>query len=251
MGWESAPQSCASEGEGARLSPDPVPTPGARGPVQGFERKAERPARRRGSRNRADLHPGAELATTILETRPSTQGDAERARAGDHAAYERLYREHVAHVHALARRMAGDDMADDLTQEVFIRAWEKLATFRGEAAFRTWLHRLAVNWILSRRATRRRREARRAGDDAVLDDLEGRRARPGLEVDLERAMARLPDGARRVFVLYDVEGYAHDEIADLLGISVGTSKSQLHRARMLLRRRLDADGVDENPTGRP
>jgi len=162
--------------------------------------------------------------------------DARLAAAGDHGAFERLYRAHVGRIHALARRMVGDDVAEDLTQEVFIRAWEKLGTFRGDARFGTWLHRLAVNHLLSRRETVRRQEARTASGDGLLDRVMApRRRSSGAALDLEEAMKRLPSGAREVFVLYDVEGYAHDEIAGLMGITVGTSKSQLHRARMLLR----------------
>lgn len=175
----------------------------------------------------------------------SADGDATLAAAGDPVAFERLYREHVARIHSLARRMAGEDTADDLTQEVFIRAWEKLPSFRGDAAFGTWLHRLAVNWILSRRETARRREAKRVGAEGVLDRVQARHAPPGLEMDLERAMAGLPERARRVFVLYDVEGYPHEDIAGFMGISVGTSKSQLHRARMLLRERLGPGGAKD------
>ena len=160
------------------------------------------------------------------------------AAAGDHAAFERLYRAHVARVHTLARRMAGDEAADDLTQEVFVRTWEKLRTFRGDASFSTWLHRLAVNHILSRRAAQRRREERQVEGDGILARLPARVERPGLALDFEGAMAILPEGARQVFVLYDVEGHSHGEVASLMGISVGTSKSQLHRARMLLREHL-------------
>ena len=160
---------------------------------------------------------------------------------GDHAAFERLYRGHVGRIHALARRMVGDDVAEDLTQEVFIRAWSKLGSFRGDARFATWLHRLAVNLLLTRRETLRKREAKAVTADGVLDRLVAPRQRsPGAAVDLEAALARLPDGARQIFVLYDVEGYGHEEIAELVGISVGTSKSQLHRARMLLRGHLNA-----------
>ena len=166
--------------------------------------------------------------------------DVERAAGGDHDAFERLYREHVGRVHALALRMAGLDVAEDLTQEVFIRAWEKLGTFRGESRFGTWLHRLAVNHILSRRETLRKREARRVTAEGILDRAVAPKVRsPGLALDVEVAMGRLPDGARQVFVLYDVEGYGHEEIAEAMGISVGTSKSQLHRARMLLRGHLN------------
>lgn len=165
--------------------------------------------------------------------------DVNLAAQGDTGAFERLYRASVARIHSLARRMAGDELADDLTQEVFIRAWEKLGTFRGEASFNTWLHRLAVNLILSRRETIRRRQSRQAPTDAVLETVAARRQSPGLGVDLEAALEYLPDGAKQVFVLYDVEGYTHEEIASLMGITAGTSKSQLHRARMILRDHLN------------
>jgi len=162
--------------------------------------------------------------------------DAQRAAAGDHDAFERLYRGHVGRVHALARRMVGEDVAEDLTQEVFIRAWRKLGTFRGDAQFGTWLHRLAVNHLLSRRAATRKEEARTLDGEGILERIVAPRRRgSAAALDLEGALRRLPAGAREVFVLYDVEGYAHEEIAELAGISVGTSKSQLHRARMLLR----------------
>lgn len=165
--------------------------------------------------------------------------DVSLAVQGDDDAFERLYRASVSRVHSLARRMAGEDLADDLTQEVFIRAWEKLSTFRGDSSFNTWLHRLAVNLILSRRETIRRRQGRQLPSDGVLETMPARRQSPGLGIDLESALNNLPDGARQVFVLYDVEGYSHEEIAGIMGITTGTSKSQLHRARMILRSHLN------------
>lgn len=165
--------------------------------------------------------------------------DVQRAASGDHDAFERLYRGHVGRVYALAVRMTGAEQAEDLTQEIFIRAWSKLDTFKGQAQFGTWLHRLAVNHILSRRATARKREARHAGGEGILSRLAApRRRASGAALDIETALRRLPARAREVFVLYDVEGYSHDEIAETLGVSVGTSKSQLHRARMLMREQL-------------
>ena len=164
-------------------------------------------------------------------------GDAVAAAAGDAHAFARLYREHAGRIHSLARRMAGDHEADELTQDVFVRAWEKLRTFRGESAFGTWLHRLAVNLILAKRAGWARLRSREAGDDA-LEWTPARQAQPELAMDFETALQRLPAGAREVFVLFDVEGYRHEEIAEMLGVSVGTSKSQLHRARMILREHL-------------
>lgn len=157
------------------------------------------------------------------------------AQNGDAVAFERLYRTHVPRIHSLARRMAGDQAAEDLTQEVFIRAWQKLPTFRRESAFGTWLHRLAVNLILTRRESLRRKASRETGGEDLFAALSGRRSVPGLRLDLDKAIGELPDGAREVFVLYDVEGFTHKEIATRLGISTGTSKSQLHRARMMLR----------------
>lgn len=166
--------------------------------------------------------------------------DVQRAARGDHAAFERLYRDHVGRVYALCVRMVDDQAADDLTQEIFIRAWRKLGTFKGQSQFGTWLHRLAVNHLLSRRQALRKLEARNSGGDGLLSRVTSpKRRSSGHALDLERAIGRLPERAREVFVLYDVEGYSHDEIADTLGVSVGTSKSQLHRARMLMRQHLD------------
>jgi len=165
--------------------------------------------------------------------------DVARAADGDHDAFERLYRDHVGRVYSLAYRMVGEEQAEDLTQEIFIRAWNKLGTFKGQSQFGTWLHRLAVNHILSRRATIRKREARNVSGEGILGRVVApRRKTPGLALDLNAALRALPTRARQVFVLYDVEGYSHDEIAEELGVSVGTSKSQLHRARMLMREQL-------------
>ena len=136
--------------------------------------------------------------------------------------------------------MAGPQWAEDLTQEVFIRAWKKLGTFRQEASFGTWLHRLAVNLILSRRETLKKREQRQLpAGEVVLDRTASRRESPGLAMDIEGAIQQLPDGAKEVFVLYEVQGYPHAEIGEMMGISTGTSKSQLHRARMILREHLN------------
>jgi len=165
--------------------------------------------------------------------------DVRYAADGDHGAFERLYRRHVERVYALAMRMTGEDLAEDLTQEVFIRAWKKLGSFRGDAQFGTWLHRLAVNHILSRRATIRKREARQVTGAGIMERVMAPKRRASAEaLDLDTAMAALPPKAKEVFVLYDVEGFTHDEIAEMTGITSGTSKSQLHRARMLLRERL-------------
>ena len=165
--------------------------------------------------------------------------DATLAASGDASAFERLYRSHVTRVYGLVRRMLSDDDADEVAQDIFVRAWQKLGTFRGEAAFGTWLHRLAVNVILARRETLGTRRKRYLEGDAALEMIPTRRHGPELAMDFESAMERLPDGAREVFVLHDVEGYRHEEIAEMLGLATGTSKSQLHRARMALRRHLE------------
>ena len=172
-------------------------------------------------------------------TADSIAADAALAGSGDPSAFERLYRTHVARVHTLVRRMLDADEADDVTQDVFIRAWQKLSTFRGESAFGTWLHRLAVNVVLARRKGVGIERGRFFADDKPLETVSGRPHTPELSMDFEEALASLPEGARQVFVLHDVEGYRHDEIARMLGVVPGTSKSQLHHARMALRRHLE------------
>lgn len=169
------------------------------------------------------------------DVQPGGGDDVALAAAGDTRAFERLYRQHVARVHSLARRMIGLELADEVTQDVFVRVWEKLGTFRGEAAFSTWLHRVAINVILGRRKKLGKRRERFVDGEKVLWRLETRPKVREAAIDLEGALQKLPDGAQQIFLLHDVEGYKHDEIADMLGITSGTSKSQLHRARMLLR----------------
>jgi RNA polymerase sigma-70 factor, ECF subfamily len=185
-------------------------------------------------------HPRLSSAGGASEPAPQADDlrDAALAAAGDTRAFERLYRTHVGRIHALVRRMLGADEATEVTQDVFVRAWQKLGTFRGEAAFGTWLHRVAVNVVLSRRAELGTRRERFIQDDAVLATLPARPGGRDLGLDFEAAIGRLPEGARAIFVLHDVEGYRHVEIAGLMAISPGTSKAQLHRARMLLRRHL-------------
>jgi RNA polymerase sigma-70 factor (ECF subfamily) len=163
-----------------------------------------------------------------------------RAQQGDQAAFRELYEANVGRIHAVCLRLAGDQReAEEHTQDVFVRAWQRLATFRGESAFSTWLHRLAVNEVLQARRSAARRSARiTLGDDAESVDAVSARGDPP-SPDLEQAIARLPEGARTVFVLHDIEGYQHEEIARMSGIAEGTSKAQLHRARRLLREALE------------
>ncbi|MFN2315872.1 MAG: RNA polymerase sigma factor [Gemmatimonadales bacterium] len=162
------------------------------------------------------------------------------AARGDSEAFERLYRRHVARVNALARWLLGDDEVDDAVQEVFIRVWQKLDTFAGNSAFGTWLHRVAVNLILRRRQNRGTRRQRFAEDEEGMLRAASPPSTPDLRVAIERAVDLLPAGAREVFVLHDMEGYKHEEISGMLGVDPGTSRSQLHRARMLLRKHLAA-----------
>ena len=164
------------------------------------------------------------------------------AAAGDVAAFEALYRLHLRRVYAVVWRLVGgvDARAEELTQETFVRAWQSLPNFRFESTFVTWLHRLAVNTGLMELRARRAGEDRETDDSALADigigDSAGQRT--ALRIDLERALGTLPPRARAVLILYDIEGWKHDEIAAELGMAIGSSKAQLHRARALLRERL-------------
>jgi len=186
---------------------------------------------------------GAALSMNLPLSDSEVRADApalvRRASAGDTAAFEQLYRDNVGRVHGAILRLVGMDRAraEELTQEAFIRAWQKLSSFRHESAFSTWLYRLGVNTALMDLRTRREETQ---VDDAALE------AAAGGEVpfcaaergDLERAVGALPPRARAVLVLHDVEGWKHEEISAELGMAVGSSKAQLHRARGLLRRAL-------------
>jgi RNA polymerase sigma-70 factor (ECF subfamily) len=176
---------------------------------------------------------------SVSPTVPTADLTAARAAAGDSDAFRTLYEAHVGRVHALCLRLTGDAaMAEELTQDVFVRAWERLGSFRGESAFGTWLHRLAVNVALMALRAGRRRE-RRLPLWADPPEIAAPPVRDsGHAVDLERAIAALPPGCRAVFVLHDVEGWHHGEIAAQLDLAVGTCKAHLFRARRLLRERL-------------
>ena len=163
-----------------------------------------------------------------------------RARAGDGAAERALYDAHVDRVYRLAYRLAGDDdLARDFTQDAFIRAFERLDTFRGEAAFSTWLHAITTSVVLNGlRKVKRLRGRERDLDDA-RDVAHGRRdSEPDLKARLARAVDDLPEGYRTVFLMHDVEGYTHEEIGAALDVETGTSKAQLSRARAKLREAL-------------
>ena len=161
-----------------------------------------------------------------------------RAQRGDREAFDRLYASTAGRIYAVCLRLCADrEAAERFTQDTFVTAWRRLGTFRGDSAFTSWLHRIAVNEVLQDRRATQRREARvMLADEDVIDQAVGRAASPDLHVDLERAIALLPAGARAALVLHDVEGYTHQEIADMTGVAAGTVKAQLHRARQLLRK---------------
>ncbi|MEO7963986.1 MAG: RNA polymerase sigma factor [Gemmatimonadaceae bacterium] len=184
-----------------------------------------------------------------------------RARDGDMGSFEQLYRATAGRVFALCLRMSGSrQQAQELTHDVFVRVWEKLASFRGDASFSTWLHRVTVNVVLEQARTDSRRSARvalagdaqlshevGAQDDADFERAAARGADPNAvgrsddvetRIDLERAIALLPPNARRVFVMHDVQGYRHEDIANEMHIAEGTVRAHLHRARQLLMERL-------------
>lgn len=181
------------------------------------------------------------MTAQVLPLPLASDDDVRRAQSGDASAFDRLYYQHVGRVHALCLRMSASRAeAERLTQDVFVRVWQQLPSFRGESAFSSWLHRLAVNEVLQDRRSGDRRTARVeiVEDLSVVAEARTDQDDPEQRLDLERAIAALPYGARVVLVLHDIEGYTHDEIAGLCGIAAGTAKAQLHRARRLLRERL-------------
>lgn len=193
--------------------------------------------------------------TARLELVPNDRdGEMELARlaaSGDHSAFERLYHAHSSRVFALCLRMSGSRArASELTQDVFVHVWERLSSWRGESALSSWIYRLAVNLVLSNARGEQRRHKHETAETEMDDRTDDGDRRPDRTegsaggavrpasvheaVDLERAIASLPKGARTVFVLHDVEGYQHDEIAKMTGTAEGTCRAQLHRARKLL-----------------
>jgi RNA polymerase sigma-70 factor (ECF subfamily) len=175
----------------------------------------------------------------MAEAMPVVEADTDlvrRAAAGDVRAFEALYRRHVKRIHSVVWRLVGgvEARAEELVQDAFVKAWQSLAGFRQDAAFSTWLHRLAVNTALMDLRSRAGAEALET-DDAVLEFHTAPNTRRDLGMDLEKVVAKLPPRARAVLVLHDVEGWKHEEIATELGMAVGSSKAQLHRARGLLR----------------
>lgn len=180
---------------------------------------------------------------TELARQPAEAESEQIARAsrGDVAAFEALYREHVGRVYGLCLRMIGDPQAaEDLTQDTFVNAWRSLAGYEGRSSLSTWLHRIAVNAVLAKRRSPRGR------NEISLTDESGEQmdfaAEPEMDeatpIDIERAIAALPAGARDIVVLHGIYGYSHEEAATMLGLAVGTCKAQLHRARHLMRSRM-------------
>jgi RNA polymerase sigma-70 factor (ECF subfamily) len=177
------------------------------------------------------------LATTPQPVNRSTSAPPNAAPG----AFEELYHANYRRVYALTLRMTCDpEKAEELTQDVFVRVWQNLDSFRGESQLSTWIHTVAVRTTLQHLRAESRRHARiLSTDDVARYATEARRAMPETRVDLERAIARLPQGARTVLLLVDVEGYAYEDAAATLGVTLGTVKSQLHRARRLMMEALE------------
>jgi RNA polymerase sigma-70 factor (ECF subfamily) len=177
----------------------------------------------------------------IEKPQPTDYELAQKAGGGDLAAFEELYRRHFRRVYSLCLRMtASPEEAEDLAQETFIQLFNKIGSFRGDSAFTTWLHRMTVNQVLMhfRRRKSRPEYTTTEGETPVqiVQGTENQNKMPVVDrIALEDAITKLPPGYRAVFVLHDVEGHEHNEIAGMLGISEGTSKSQLHKARLKLR----------------
>jgi RNA polymerase sigma-70 factor (ECF subfamily) len=188
----------------------------------------------------SDYSPVMELARKPTADEESAW--IRQAQRGDTRAFESLYRMHVDRVHGLCLRMTGNrSEAEDCAQEVFIQAWNQLGRFRGDSAFGTWLHRISVNAVLGRmRKSKREQDRIQAAYDVLPSPAST--ADTGELRDLSDAVDRLPEGARHVFVLSGIYGYSHEEASNMLGIAVGTSKAQLHRARRLLAQQLEQEG---------
>lgn len=177
----------------------------------------------------------------VEKPQPSDVELARKSAAGEGAAFEELYRRHFRRVYLLSLRMMGNPTeAEDMTQEVFVNLFNKIGSFRGESAFTTWLHRMTVNQVLMhfRKRSTRSEMTTIEGETPIqiVKGTENPNAMPVVDrISIESAIAQLPPGYRSVFVLHDVEGYEHDEIARMLGVAEGTSKSQLHKARLKMR----------------
>jgi RNA polymerase sigma-70 factor (ECF subfamily) len=187
------------------------------------------------------IAPVGEAAFAPVDTKTPDLELCQRAAAGDLVAFEMVYEKYHRRTYSLCLRMtANQTEAEDLTQEVFIQLFRKIGSFRGDSAFSTWLHRLTVNQVLMhfRRRSVKNEKTTEEGDmpeQAVTGSANPNRMAVVDRIALKNAIRQLPNGYRRVFILHDVEGFEHEEVARLMGISVGTSKSQLHKARLKLR----------------
>jgi RNA polymerase sigma-70 factor (ECF subfamily) len=193
---------------------------------------------------------GSQVTGAIVKIEPSRAREAEliaAAREGDMRAFEHLYRSHSGKVMGLCLRMTRRrDVAEDCVQQTFIQAWRKLDAFEGRSNFGTWLHRIAVNQVLARsRSHETRDESDEEATTLHATTVSERTDGVGDMMDLERALALLPRGARHVVVLQTVYGYSHEEVAEMLGVAVGTCKAQLHRGRQQLRRLMGLVEVDD------
>jgi len=158
-----------------------------------------------------------------------------RVKQNDIQAFEQLYRLHSGRVFALCLRLAGNHaQAEEFAQEAFVRAWQKIRSFRGESSFSSWLYRLTTNVVLSHFRKKQHLQVSMEDINENQNPIDHQLDTAKL-IDMEQAIGQLPDGARMIFVLHDVEGHQHNEIADMTGLAIGTSKAQLHRARKLLK----------------
>lgn len=184
------------------------------------------------------------MVTATTDTFADERALIERAQGSDSRAFEALYRMHIDKVYGVCLRMTGNVAeAEDCAQEAFIQAWNKLEKFRGDSAFSTWLHRVAVNAVLGRMRKSKREQDRIAAVTEVTP-AKVDTGDTGDMRDLSEAVDRLPEGARHVFVLHAIYGYSHDETGQMLGIAAGTSKAQLHRAKRLLAQQLKQQGFE-------
>ena len=184
------------------------------------------------------------MATVSTDAPVDERALIRQAKRSDARAFEALYKLHIDKVYGICLRMTGNvSEAEDCAQEAFIQAWNKMDKFRGDSAFSTWLHRIAVNSVLGRiRKSKREQDRIQAVTDTARPTVET--ADTGELRDLSEAVDRLPRGARNVFVLHAIYGYSHDEAGEMLGIAAGTSKAQLHRAKRLLAQQLKQQGFE-------
>lgn len=162
----------------------------------------------------------------------------EKAREGNSEAFKKLFMNNVSKVHSLCFRISSDrHVAEELTQEVFIKAWEKLKSFQFESKFSSWLHSIAMNQFLMHIRSEKRRTEHESSAGLEKSSAEGKHSQDSA-IDLEKAISNLPDQSRAVFILHDIEGYKHNEISKMMNIQPGTSKAHLHRARKILREEL-------------